>query len=520
MVIKAPIARIEEEFRQPFPGTVLLADPNGIIFASNRKEWLNRSLRRLSPEEADGIARTQQFGPGPWEWIGLNIGGGNVADDESGRRYLLYRMDVGAYPGWSVIYLRDIREISKKISGPLVDVTGTIILTLCFLIGLSVFFIYKKASADIVKRKEAEEALRAAKEELDRHSRDLERQVGERTREIGSILRYTPAVVYIKDREGRYIFVNSRYEQLFGIRTEEIRGKTDRDIFPEEFADQFQANDRKVLADGSPCQIEENVPQEDGLHVYLSTKFPLYNEEGAVAAICGISIDITEIKKARDQMRRLSDSIIASQEKERAAVSRELHDELGQVLTALRLDSAWLRERLRETDAGASQRTQEMCDLIDKAIDEVRGMATRLRPGVLDDLGLVDAIDWYIDDFEKRTKVSCVFRHAGVPKVSDRVATAAYRITQEALTNVARHSRASRVDVSLRAEGEILTLSVEDDGRGFDLRELSESTGLGVAGMRERAELIGGTLEIRSRPGEGTRVHLKVPVVGSAEVFH
>ncbi|MGB3399802.1 MAG: PAS domain-containing protein [Candidatus Deferrimicrobiaceae bacterium] len=520
VVIKAPIARIEEEFRQPFQGTVLLADPNGIVFASNRKEWLYRSLRRLSPEEADSIAHTQQFGPGPWEWIGLNIGEGTTATDDQGRKFLLYRMNVGAYPGWNVIYLRDVREISKKISGPLADVTGIIILILCFLIGFSVFIIYKKASDDIVKRKEAEEALRGAKEELDRYSRDLERQVDEQTREIGSILRYTPAVVYIKDRDGRYTLVNSRYEELFGIRTEEIRGKTDHDIFPEEFANQFQANDRKVLTDRSPCQFEERVPQEDGTHVYLSTKFPLYNEGGAVAAVCGISIDITEIKKARDQVKRLSDSIIAGQEKERAAVSRELHDELGQVLTALRLDSAWLRERLRESDTGASQRTQEMCALIDKAIDEVRGMATRLRPGVLDDLGLVDAIDWYIDDFEKRTKMSSVFRHAGVPKVSDRVATAAYRIAQEALTNVARHSKASRVDVSLRAEGEILTLSVEDDGRGFDLRELPESVGLGVVGMRERAELIGGTLEIRSRPGEGTRVHLKVPIDGAGEVLH
>lgn len=520
VVIKAPIARIEEEFRQPFQGIVLLADPSGIIFASNRKEWLYRSLRRLSPGEAEDIARTQQFGPGPWEWIGLNIGAGNSATDASGREYLLYRMNVGAYPGWNMIYLRDVLDISRKISGPLVDVTGTIILILCFLIGLSVFFIYKKASDDIVKRKEAEEALRGAKEELDRHSRELERQVGERTREIGSILRYTPAVVYIKDRDGRYTLVNSRYEKLFGIRNEEIQGKSDHDIFPKKIADQFQANDRKVLADGSPCQIEESVPQEDGTHVYLSTKFPLYSEEGAVAAVCGISIDITEIKKARDQMKRLSDSILASQEKERAAVSRELHDELGQVLTALRLDSAWLRERLRESDAGASRRTQEMCDLIDKAIDEVRGMATRLRPGVLDDLGLVDAIDWYIDDFEKRTKMSCVFRHAGMPKVDERVATAAYRIAQEALTNVARHSKASRVDVSLRAEGDILTLSVEDDGRGFELRELPESVGLGVVGMRERAELIGGTLEIRSRPGEGTRVRLKVPVDGAGEILH
>ena len=334
------------------------------------------------------------------------------------------------------------------------------------------------------------------------------------------MLRNTPAVVYIKDRDGRYTFVNSRYEQLFHVRNEEIRGKTDREIFPEEVADQFRANDRKVLEERNPCQVEESVPQRDGLHVYLSTKFPLADQEGSVAAVCGISIDITEIKRAQGQMKRLSDSILAGQEKERAAVSRELHDELGQVLTALRLDTAWLRERLKGSDPEASGRAAAACDLIGKAIDDVRGMATRLRPGALDDLGLVDALDWYVNEFEKRSKVSCVFRHYDVPKVGDRIATAAYRIAQEALTNVARHSSASSVDISIRAEGGVLTLSVEDDGRGFDLRALEESRGLGVVGMRERAELAGGTLTIRSRPGRGTQVRLTAPLDLPGEVFH
>jgi signal transduction histidine kinase len=251
------------------------------------------------------------------------------------------------------------------------------------------------------------------------------------------------------------------------------------------------------------------------VHAYLSTKFPIYNEMGDTIAVCGISIDITDIRKARDQMRRLSDSILRGQEKERAALSRELHDELGQVLTALHLDTVWLRDRLKEADAGASARAGAMCALIDKAIDEVRGMATRLRPGVLDNLGLVDALDWYIGDFGKRSKVNCVFRHFGVPQVDDRVATTTYRIAQEALTNVVRHSSASRVEVSLRAESGALTLSVADNGQGFDPGELAESPGLGVLGMRERAELAGGVLEIRSRRGEGTRVQLRVPINGT-----
>ncbi|MBI5419562.1 MAG: PAS domain-containing protein [Deltaproteobacteria bacterium] len=520
VVVKAPIERIEEELRQAPEGIVLLADPNGIVFSSNRKDWLSRSLRKLSPEEAENIARTQQFGPGPWDWVGVEIRDGNTAVDRSGRKYLLYRMKLDTYPGWDVIYLRNALDISKKISGPLVRATGSIILTLCILIGLSVFFTYKRASDDIVRRKEAEEALREAKEELKRYSRDLERQVRERTREITSILKYTPAVVYIRDGNGRYTFINSRYEDLFGRRNEEIRGKTVHDVFPGEFADRFRASDRRVLQEGRPCQVEENVPHKDGVHAYLATKFPIYDEKGTTIAVCGISIDITEIKRARDQMRRLSDSIIASQEKERAAVSRELHDELGQVLTALHLDTVWLRERLKEADALASERAHAMCGLIDKAIDEVRGMATRLRPGVLDNLGLVDALEWYVGDFEKRSKVACVYNHSDVPRVDDRVATSAYRIAQEALTNVARHSLATRVDVSLRAEEGALTLSVEDDGRGFDPRELSESKGLGVAGMRERAELIGGKLSVRSRPGEGTKVCLRVPLGGAKEVLH
>lgn len=518
VVVKAPIERIEEEFRREFEGVVLLADPNGIVFSSNRRDWVYRSLRRISREEAGEIARTQQFGTGPWEWIGMDIGEGNAATDNTGGRYLAYRMKLDAYPGWNVIYLRNVLDISKKISGPLVRATGSVIMTLCLLIGLSVLFTYKRASDDIVRRKEAEEALRGAKEELRRYSRDLERQVRERSREIVSILRYTPAVVYIRDGNGRYTYVNSRYEELFGRRNEEILGKTVHDVFPKEFADRFGASDRRVLAEGRPCQFEESAPHKEGVRVYLATKFPIYDESGATIAVCGISIDITETKKAQDQVRRLSDSILASQERERAAVSRELHDELGQVLTALHLDTVWLRDRLKETDAGASERAQAMCGLIDMAIDEVRGMATRLRPGVLDNLGLVDALDWYINDLGKRSGVACAFRHFGVPKVEDRIATSVYRIAQEALTNVLRHSGASRADVSLRGEEGILTLSVEDDGKGFDLRELSNSGGLGVVGMRERAELIGGTLEIRSDPGGGTVVLMKIPACGKSEV--
>ncbi|MDH3575019.1 MAG: histidine kinase, partial [Desulfobacteraceae bacterium] len=295
---------------------------------------------------------------------------------------------------------------------------------------------------------------------------------------------------------------------------DEVRGKTDDDIFPKEEAKQFRNNDLQVLSQRRSCQVEEDVHQKDGIHTYLSVKFPLYDESGDIISVCGISTDITDVKKAQDQLRRLSGSIMANQEKERAAIARELHDELGQVLTALNMDSAWLHDRLKEIDSKAAQRALSMAELIDKTIDEVRSLAIRLRPGVLDDLGLVDALEWYTAEFERRTGITCVFEHFNIPNISDNIATAAYRIAQEALTNVARHASASRIEVDLKEKEGILSLTTVDNGMGFNASELSETEALGLAGMRERAVLVNGVLNVLSQPGDGTRVHFKVPIDG------
>jgi PAS domain S-box-containing protein len=365
---------------------------------------------------------------------------------------------------------------------------------------------------DISERRKTELKLKEAQEELSRYSKDLERQIRERTSEISAILRYTPAVVYIKDREGRYQLVNFRFEELFGISNEAIRGKNDYEIFPLETADRFRENDLQVLREKSPLKVEEPIYQDDAIHTYLSVKFPLYDERGDANGVCGISTDITELKKAQDQLRLLSGSIMASQEKERTAIARELHDELGQVLTALRLDSVWLSDRLRDRDPRGADRAATMCGLIDKTIDEVRGLATRLRPGVLDDFGLIEALNWYIKEFSRRTGITCSFDHGNVPEVDGVVATAAYRITQEALTNVARHSFATQVQVSLEGGDQMLTLAVVDNGRGFYPLDLRESACLGLAGMRERASLLGGILDIHANPFRGTQVRFRLPM--------
>jgi signal transduction histidine kinase len=258
--------------------------------------------------------------------------------------------------------------------------------------------------------------------------------------------------------------------------------------------------------------VEERIPQVDGLHTYLSVKFPVYDESGNISGVGGISTDITAVKKAQDQLRMLSGSIMDEQEKERSALARELHDELGQVLTALRIDSSWMLDRLKEKDPKAALRALSMCEMIDQTIEEVRSMAFRLRPGVLDDLGLVDALEVYTTDFEKRTGITCVFEQNSVPNVSDNLATAAYRITQEALTNAARHAAASHIEVRVEVENGNLLLHIVDNGKGFNPFELNPSEGFGLASMRERASMAGGVLEIRSTSGQGTQILCNMPM--------
>jgi PAS domain S-box-containing protein len=365
-------------------------------------------------------------------------------------------------------------------------------------------------SIDVTERNKAEEALRIAKEALSRYSKELESQVAKRTSEISGILKYTPAVIYIKDLQGRYLLVNSRYEEIFGVQNEAVRGKTDFDLLPDEVAEQFHSNDARVLLDGHSLHVEEQIPQPDGTHTYLSIKFPMYEESGKIRGVCGIASDITAVKKAQEQLRRLSGSIMANQEKERAAIARELHDELGQVLTALRMDAVWLQSLIRKEGIKGEDRAAAMCDLIDTTIESVRGLAIRLRPGVLDDLGLVDALEWYTGEFERRAQIPCLFTYDEIPVIDETLATAAYRIAQEALTNVARHARASRAEVSLELEAGFLMLAVADDGQGFEVASLSEIEALGLAGMRERASLVGGTLNVVSTPSRGTRVCLRV----------
>ena len=217
------------------------------------------------------------------------------------------------------------------------------------------------------------------------------------------------------------------------------------------------------------------------------------------------------LEESREQLQRLTAGLLVAREEERTTIAREIHDTLGQTLTALKMDVAWIGRRL-PADVPAADKLTAMTFLIDDTIVTVRRIATELRPGVLDDLGLAAAVEWQAQEFEHRTGIHCVLS-AGVDDraLDPLVSTAAFRIFQESLTNVARHGHASRVDVTLERLESDLILEVHDDGVGIAVAEASSVRSIGLAGMRERAQLVGGGFFISGAPGTGTTVRVRIP---------
>ncbi len=220
-----------------------------------------------------------------------------------------------------------------------------------------------------------------------------------------------------------------------------------------------------------------------------------------------------ELERSFAQLRALAARVQAAREDERKAVAREIHDELGQALTSIKIDlSALVRDDTRA--CVQSKRVESMLKLLDDTIQSVRRLATQLRPSILDHLGLAAAIEWAAAEFEERSGIKCEFQlpEAELPIPSDQV-TALFRIFQETLTNVSRHAEATCVKVRLYADNGAVCLQVEDNGRGMDARRRPDLGSLGIVGMRERALLLGGELTIRSARGAGTMVEVRMPAV-------
>jgi two-component system sensor histidine kinase UhpB len=213
------------------------------------------------------------------------------------------------------------------------------------------------------------------------------------------------------------------------------------------------------------------------------------------------------LERLESERRTASRAALRAQEEERARVARDLHDEVNQALTGVLLHLEAARAKAPEELVGELAETKALAS---QAMDELLSLARQLRPAALDDLGLVAALASHVEDFEKRTGIEARFRSDGeVNRLPDDVQLVLYRVTQEALSNAARHSGASHVDVEVRRNGGSVDLRISDDGRGFSFDEAG--SGLGLAGMRERALHVGGDLRLESSPGRGTKIRLAIP---------
>jgi PAS domain S-box-containing protein len=342
------------------------------------------------------------------------------------------------------------------------------------------------AVQDITDRKTAELALRDSEERF------------------RSFMDNNPAVAFMRDDDGRYVYCNRTHELCMQPAPGQWLGKTLFEVFPKETAELLAAHDAGVMATGQVLRTEERVPTADGVpHDWLVFKFPFRDGSGR-RFMGGVAVDISERKA-------LSRRLLEVQEAERRAFARELHDEVGQALTGL---SLVLKTCLSLPTEEAKVHLQEGQALVKDLLSRVRDLSLRWRPTMLDDLGLLPALLWLIDRYSAQTRIRVLFEHEGLERrLSSEIETAAYRVIQEGLTNVARHAGVDQLALRVWLGLDVLCIQVEDQGKGFEARFDGCGAGSGgLSGMQERVRLLGGRLTLDSASGRGTRLTAEFPL--------
>jgi PAS domain S-box-containing protein len=321
-------------------------------------------------------------------------------------------------------------------------------------------------------------------------------------------------------QDGKFVFVNDKFANMHGYKPEELLQK--------EHLLLVHPDERKILKDiaikrleGKPVphQYEVRRITKDGKTIWCEMMVTLIQYKGK-PAIMGNVIDTTErklvetaIKKSEEQLRNLTTYLQRVGEIERTNIAREIHDELGQTLTVLKMDLSWLRKRLPEDQISVRERTDTMSQLINRTIQTVKKISTALRPGLLDDLGLAAAIEWQAEEFQQRTGIRCniTIEPKDITFDKDRN-TAIFRILQETLTNVARHAEASGVKVSLKQRDGQIELKVRDNGKGITEEQISNPKSFGLIGIRERVKIFGGSNMMKGIANKGTVMTVKIPL--------
>jgi PAS domain S-box-containing protein len=331
-----------------------------------------------------------------------------------------------------------------------------------------------------------------------------------------AIVEATASALIILSPEHRIREFNPQAEQIFGLGRAEALGQDFLELcLPEEYRAAVAADVKRALVGERTPGFEVPAQAHGGPERTLLWSFSRLAEgEEHETVVIATGHDITERRQAEQarRVRELAAHLQSAREAERSHLAREIHDELGQALTGLKLEISYLARRAGDASGEMRGRLDGVGNMIDGTIASVRRIAAELRPQILDELGLLEAIRWQVQEFEKRAEVSCAVElpDAEIDWSTDR-ATAMFRILQEALTNVARHAGATRASVRVRRQENRVVLEVRDDGRGITKEQASDSPTFGLLGMRERARMFGGTLKVESGERRGTTVTVNMP---------
>jgi PAS domain S-box-containing protein len=357
-----------------------------------------------------------------------------------------------------------------------------------------------KIARDITGQKWAEQVLRKSEEQF------------------RLFMDHSPAVAWMKDEQGHYIYVSEAYQRQLGVGLEDRQGKTDFEVYPWVIAEQLTKNDQLALAAGHAIEvIEESMGPGGEPRTWLTYKFPFQDAAGQ-NFVGGIGIDITERKKAEETLHDLTGRLIAAQEEERARIARELHDDFSQRLALLGIGLGQLWKKLPASAVEDRASVLEMLAATREVSTDLHTLSHQLHSSRLEHVGLVSALHGLCKELSEKYKMQIHFTdHESPVTIPKDVALCLFRVAQEGLTNVIKHSRMKEAEVEIGEKEGRLWLRISDRGKGFDPEIKKPGVGIGLVGMSERLRLVGGRLLVKSGPNRGTEILAEVPLAVSAK---
>jgi len=360
--------------------------------------------------------------------------------------------------------------------------------------------------------------------EMALYKHQMEKDLRQNQAWLSTILTSLGEAIIVTDTDGIVEFINPKAEDITGYKREDIIGhrletrirfqdeNTGAHVLwnPVEVVRHRRGSDRTrnlILRkkSGSSTPIQETVA-------------PIRDNRDQLIGFVTVFRDVTRQREYQQRLREFSAYLQTVQENERTHIAREIHDELGQTLTALKMDVSWLKRKMDDIPDPIDQKMSKMTELIDQTISRVKQITAELRPGLLDDLGLAAAIEWQADEFSRRTEIPCSVKIKSENlMLNNTLSTNLFRVFQEALTNIMRHAEATKVEVELIETEQGIELTIQDNGCGIQKNQIDHSKSFGLIGMKERIQFIGGQVHIHGSKGKGTQIHVQIPLSLNSE---